>query len=445
MAPAKKTRSSTKAAPKTIAEAEEAVAKIPPKSTLSKEASNPPKLFILPKDTTKAARIISLADPRTSSQCRYLCCPEKGFYEFKKIGYPKTTPRSTLYSPSTASDTTESSPNFSKGYVTKSADLFIATSIDPLLLLLPVLSPAPTKESSDIKQHFISFDDHLDNFIAQSPHIRSLVADYDSLKSLLESRLSVICDQVDAGDEKMYRISTKLLFDAIWKKAKAMVAAGLPASLEEKFVRKALEKPIASLKRGESSQLFLEEEDAIDSPMTSFDSVGSADTSSTDTSLTSTALTSVNGDDESSPIQSKEVKAAEVVIDAPEGIADKMRLRTALNFIFSSYIPPYIVMQLQEHMKSEAFTKSGALEGLDEYLENLTKLRQDAIAAREVGGFSRKRGFEDEMDAESRAEKKRKKEEEEKKAKAGISRGVRDLKKVNTTGMKKMSSFFKKI
>ena len=41
-------------------------------------------------------------------------------------------------------------------------------------------------------------------------------------------------------------------------------------------------------------------------------------------------------------------------------------------------------------------------------------------------------------------EEKRKKEEEEKKAKAQESRGVRDLKKVNTTGMKKMSDFFGK-
>lgn len=45
---------------------------------------------------------------------------------------------------------------------------------------------------------------------------------------------------------------------------------------------------------------------------------------------------------------------------------------------------------------------------------------------------------------ESRAEKKRKKEEDEKRKKAGESRGVKDLKKVDTTGMKKLSDFFGK-
>ena len=47
-------------------------------------------------------------------------------------------------------------------------------------------------------------------------------------------------------------------------------------------------------------------------------------------------------------------------------------------------------------------------------------------------------------DSETRAEKKRKKEEEEKRNKSGVSRGVKNLKKVNTSGMKKMSDFFKK-
>ncbi len=43
-----------------------------------------------------------------------------------------------------------------------------------------------------------------------------------------------------------------------------------------------------------------------------------------------------------------------------------------------------------------------------------------------------------------RAEKKRKKEEEDKRKKSGESRGVRDLKKVDTTGMKKLSDSFGK-
>lgn len=52
--------------------------------------------------------------------------------------------------------------------------------------------------------------------------------------------------------------------------------------------------------------------------------------------------------------------------------------------------------------------------------------------------------YEEDDAAETRAEKKRRKEEEEEKKKAGESRGIRDLKKVDTKGMKKMSDFFGK-
>ncbi|KAJ6166653.1 hypothetical protein N7470_002100 [Penicillium chermesinum] len=70
-------------------------------------------------------------------------------------------------------------------------------------------------------------------------------------------------------------------------------------------------------------------------------------------------------------------------------------------------------------------------------------MRAEALASRKMSDFTRKRGLDDE-EVEARAEKKRKKEEEEKKAKASESRSVKNLKKVNTTGMKKMSDFFKK-
>lgn len=81
---------------------------------------------------------------------------------------------------------------------------------------------------------------------------------------------------------------------------------------------------------------------------------------------------------------------------------------------------------------------------LKDRLEHLAKLRAEALASRSLGDFSRKRNLEDEDAAESRAEKKRRKEAEEKKKKAEQSRGVRELKKVDTSGMKKMSDFFGK-
>jgi hypothetical protein len=78
---------------------------------------------------------------------------------------------------------------------------------------------------------------------------------------------------------------------------------------------------------------------------------------------------------------------------------------------------------------------------LDEYLERLAKLRQEAAAVRS-SDFSRKRAADEEQD--ERAEKRRRQEAEEKAKKANMSRGVKNLMKVNTSGMKKMSDFFKK-
>jgi hypothetical protein len=59
--------------------------------------------------------------------------------------------------------------------------------------------------------------------------------------------------------------------------------------------------------------------------------------------------------------------------------------------------------------------------------------------------MSRKRAIEDDDDRTAeREEKKRKKEEDEKKKKTE-GRAVKALKKVDTSGMKKMSAFFGKV
>jgi hypothetical protein len=71
----------------------------------------------------------------------------------------------------------------------------------------------------------------------------------------------------------------------------------------------------------------------------------------------------------------------------------------------------------------------------------VVKLRQDAAAVRSLTDYSRKRNIEDE---DERAEKRRKKEEDDKRKKPTESRGVKNLKKVDVKGMKKMSDFFKK-
>ena len=72
-------------------------------------------------------------------------------------------------------------------------------------------------------------------------------------------------------------------------------------------------------------------------------------------------------------------------------------------------------------------------------------MRAEALSTRSLSDFSKKRNLDDDDEAaEERAEKKRKQEEDDKRKKSQESRGVRDLKKVNVSGMKKMSDFFAK-
>ena len=103
------------------------VTNVAQKNPLQPPSPNPPKLFVLPKDTTPEAKIVTFTHPRSGAQARYFVCPSKGFYEFKKITAPKTSPRSWLLTSSESSSTPaieskqadqkESGYYSSKGYV----------------------------------------------------------------------------------------------------------------------------------------------------------------------------------------------------------------------------------------------------------------------------------------------------------------------------------------
>ena len=80
---------------------------------------------------------------------------------------------------------------------------------------------------------------------------------------------------------------------------------------------------------------------------------------------------------------------------------------------------------------------------LKDRLKEIADLRAQALALRDMSNFTRKRSLDDEEE-EIRGEKKRRKEEAEKKSKAAESQAVKKLKKVDTSGMQKMSSFFAK-
>lgn len=389
--------------------------------TLAPESDSPPSIFILPKSATAESRIVTLQNPRYAKPTRYLVCPTTGFYEFTKIASPAKSPRSWLI------DGTETTP----AQTTKDSDLFVATPIDPLFLVLPALA-AKIGDKDKKKGMFLSADDHFDNISEQDPdsgkrknHLLEVLK-WPETRTLLEKRMKAVCDTVEAGDETMFRLNESKLVEELLKKAKRMSdgEGGLPKSMEEKFITKALEAPIVGVRTvstltRSNTAVTVEEQEGEETTTTETEVL---------LSETTTAVAT----------PTNEVVAA--LTPSPE-ILRLQRLRVSLNFLTSSYLPP----SLSSHLRSQLSSPTSVdFSPLDSYLAQLTKLRQEAVASRSHSDFSRKRIAGDEEDAYERAEKKRKKEEEEKVKKAGVSRGVKELAKVNTRGMMKLTSFFQK-
>lgn len=314
-------------------------------------------------------------------------------------------------------------------------ELFMATTIDPLFLVLPSLAENQSR-GSEQKRLFLSSDDHFDKLPEESSHLSEILR-CDKTRKLMEARMGAICDTVEAGDETMFRLNEEKLSTVILNKAKKMSEGGLPPSMEDKFVKKTLEAPILTQKRVVKTTEVVAEAngDTQNSTPTAEESqstVTSTGTTGLSESQPSTAATSFT--EETTTLDS----VVSAMMASPE-VVELQRMRVAFDFICCSYIGPMLSGQLQESLAKE--TCSINFTPLEEYLAKLSKLRAEALSSRSVD-YSRKRGR-DEDDDEARAEKKRKMEEE-KKRKASESRGVRDLKKVNTKGMKKMSDFFKK-
>ncbi|SPO05049.1 uncharacterized protein DNG_07734 [Cephalotrichum gorgonifer] len=414
-----------------------------PKSVhiLPAQATSSPKLFVLPRAATRDAKVVTLPNPRYAKPTRYLACPETGLYEFTRISAPKTTPRSFLIeTPVPTQDgeqMAQGSPRVD-GQVVAGADLYIATPIDPLFLLIPALT-APEPKA---KRMFVTSDDHFDKLPEEASHL-STVLSVENIRKLFEARMRCVCDTVQAGGETMFRINEGKLLGEILQKARRMAEGSLPLSMKEKFVTKALEAPILSQRRlpvrptEPASADDSTSTPAASTPKTeSEDSQASTDATESSTSVESQASTAPTSISEGPGEDT--VKAA---IEASEEVVALQQLKVAFDFIRASYLPPEISKRLAEMLKDE--TLSGAsFAPLEGYLAQLAKLRADAMASRSVGDYSKKHSRDEEED-DAREAKKRKAEEEKKK-KALESRGVRELKKVNTTGMRKMSDFFKK-
>lgn len=390
----------------------------------------PNKTFILPSNRTDAARFLSLPNPSSRVLNRYFFDPEgAGLYEFTAVASTQFAPRSILFTPNKDDDKTNTEQK-GKGYIAKKAELLIATPIDVLFFMLPII--ARTEKTSTSKM-FQPLDDILDSQDELSAHLRYILYN-TSFRPTLESRMQRVCDTIEAADEKLYRFSETKLLSELITKADRMIAQGLPASLEQNFIHKALAPPLMSVKREDTVTItatVVENEDTQDLEV--------AETQSTSATTVSATL-SEHPSGVSTP--ATQLSTVEEISSSSESIARLLRLRIALSFMKQSYLPQNLSTKIDEILSSPESPID--FKPLDDRLKDLAALRAEAFASRAIGGdFTRKRGFEDEDGDSERAAAKRRKDEE-KKAKAAESRAVRDLKKVNTSGMKKMSDFFKK-
>jgi hypothetical protein len=410
------------------------------------------KLFILPKNAPSAARFLFLKHPHDGIRRRFYFCPINGLYEFKKVNATPTDPRSVLFSHPNGNPATNTAEahepadmlkeeeadcrpqrhpgtvDVASGYVNKAAEVFVATPVDMAFILIPLLiAEGLSIKSNAGKALFQPLDDLLDKFLEEDQYLRYVL---EEGRHILESAATKLCDTVEAGDEKMFRMNNDKLFKTILEKAQTAAQRGLPPSLEEKFVKRTLEKPVLSIKREESS-FSVTTESNVDSLGSSF---GTGDSQcSTTKSFASTGASEASS---TTTVVGKEDEAI------PDEIINLQRLRTAWSFIASSYLPDQLADRLTGLLSSEQCSVDFV--PLETYLGHLETLRAEALASRSLSGFGLKRGLDSDAASEARAEKKRKQEEDEKRKKAGESRGVRDLKKVDVSGMKKMSAFFTK-
>ncbi|KAI9044431.1 uncharacterized protein KD926_001032 [Aspergillus affinis] len=391
-------------------------------------AERPSKTFILPSAATDNARLLRLPNPRTGELTRYFFCPKLGIHEFTAVAAPSHVPRSILFSHNPENSTTPSDKGHvapTKGSISKAAQLLVVTPIDAMFFMIPILS-------SSSKGLFQPLDDILDSQDELPGHMRHVLFD-ETFEPTLQARTEAVCDSVEAGDQKMFRFNEKKLLGELIAKAERMVAQGLPKSLEERFVRQALATPLMAVKR--------ENTVAKEAPSENKENEAGDDESEQQKETPSKSNSNSNSNavsDESTPVT--ESPPDEPTI--PEDVNHLLRISTALAFMKESYLSPTLCAKIDELLASSNTPID--FKPLTDHLKHIADLRAEALASRSLGDFSRKRTAEDDDAAEIRAEKKRRMEEEEKKKKAGESRGVKDLKKVNTTGMKKMSDFFTK-
>lgn len=387
-------------------------------------ASRPSKTFILPSGTSDDARFVQLPNPRSGELTRYYFCPKLGVYEFTVVASPSHHPRSILFAHGPGdrrSSEDASGPGPGAGSISKMAELLVATPIDILFLMIPLLSA-----SGRTKGLFQPLDDIIDSHDLPK-HLRSVL--YNSaFREAIQTRVEAVCDSVEAGDEKMFRFNEEKLLTELIAKAERMVAQGIPVSLEERFICQALVTPMMAVKR----------EDPVTSGAASNgaqDNGESPEKQETPSAADMTTASSTTPSGEDTPV----TEPASDSQTTPESVVHLLRVSTALDLIKKSYLSQHLCATVDAMLAAPESPID--FKPLTDHLKHIADLRAEALASRSLGDFSRKREADDDA-AESRADKKRRLEEDEKKKKAGESRGVKDLKKADTSGMKKMSDFF---
>ncbi|KAJ5516709.1 hypothetical protein N7527_008269 [Penicillium freii] len=399
-------------------------------------AEKPSKTFILPSSTSDNARLLSLPDPQSGELTRYFFCPDRGIYEFTVVAPPAHMARSILFTPRTRATETQSPLEEEKkdpeepslpGSITKKAEFLVATPIDAMFFMVPLLAPS----SKSGRSLFQPLDDIIDSQDDMPKNLRQVLYD-DEFRGCLLARAEAICEVVEAGDEKMFRFNETKLVQELITKAERMADRGLPVSLEERFVRQALATPLMSVKREDIATSQEPSNEGQESASKSEERQSSPST--VDTTATPSVATPAG---ESTPVPQPPSEES----TATDPITRLLRISTALSFMKESYLPATMASRLDEILASAESPID--FKPLKDRLKEIADLRAQALASRDMSNFSRKRALDDEED-DTRAEKKRRKEEEEKKSKAAESQAVKNLKKVNTSGMQKMSAFFAK-
>ncbi|KAJ6071759.1 hypothetical protein N7499_009773 [Penicillium canescens] len=403
-----------RSAPTKGKKSEETTEQSQPKVLVSEK---PSKTFILPSASGNA-RLLSLPQPQSGELSRYFFCPERGVYEFTVVAPPAHMARSILFTPRTHQCTSHSEEKNEndepsvKPTITKKAELLVATPIDAMFFMVPLLAPS-SKAGQSL---FQPLDDIIDSNDDMPKHLRQVLYD-ETFRSSLLARVEAVCDTVEAGDEKMFRFNEIKLVKELITKAERMADRGLPVSLEERFIRQALATPLIcrdkprAPKDGDSAS---KSEERQDSPST----VATNDTPSVATPAgESTPVPQPPGTDST----------------ALDHVTRLLRISTALSYMKESYLPDAMAARLDEILASAESPLD--LKPLKDRLKEIAELRAQALASRNMSDFTRKRGLDDEEE-DVRAEKKQKK--------AAESQAVKNLKKVNTSGMQKMSAFFAK-